>query len=153
MLYLRSFLPIGWKLYNPENPDGSFFKSFFSVIVINLSIAVFGLIVGILAWMYTKMAEWYLFMPFLIVGEGHALYLYFFKVPPRFNHPTERNHKLRLISYILMIGGVGFLWYLMNLIGVLTNFLNIVGIVYVVFIFLLCGVFIAKKKKLQNISK
>ena len=64
-----SILPMGWKLYNPENPDETFFPGFFSAIAFGMILALFGLLIGIIEWIYTGIAEWYLFMPFLVVGD------------------------------------------------------------------------------------
>ena len=92
---------MGWKLYNPENPDETFFPGFFSAIAFGMILALFGLLIGIIEWIYTGIAEWYLFMPFLVVGEGHALLISILEFPPRSRRTKERNPKMNLVGYIL----------------------------------------------------
>ena len=96
-----SILPMGWKLYNPENPDETFFPGFFSAIAFGMILALFGLLIGIIEWIYTGIAEWYLFMPFLVVGEGDGVFNIYIRISSAISPYKERNPKMNLVGYIL----------------------------------------------------
>ncbi|MHA1732832.1 MAG: hypothetical protein ACTSU5_12875 [Promethearchaeota archaeon] len=114
------FLPLFWSKYDPEHPGASF-NGFFLTLTLSASISILGLILGILSWATSGGVYWFLFYPFLVVGQAHMFYVYLFRFPPELRPSyargvrdrtprTEVNRPLLVISAAMLFVAIVLLF-------------------------------------------